>query len=70
MSLRRAAQAWLELDAPYEAARTRELVSEACRAVGDADTAALELDAARETFARLGAAPDVARLARRTTRMG
>ena len=61
-SLRRAAQAWLELDAPYEAARTRELVSEACRAVGDADTATLELDAARETFARLGAAPDVARL--------
>jgi ATP/maltotriose-dependent transcriptional regulator MalT len=61
-SLRRAAQAWLELDAPYEAARTRELASEACRAVGDADTAALELDAARETFARLGAAPDVARL--------
>ena len=62
VSLRRAAQAWLELDAPYDAARTRELVSEACRAVGDADTATLELDAARETFARLGAAPDVARL--------
>ncbi len=61
-SLRRAAQAWLDLDAPYEAARTRELVSEACRAVGDADTATLELDAARETFTRLGAAPDVARL--------
>ena len=61
-SLRRATQAWLELDAPYEAARTRELVSEACRAVGDADTATLELDAARETFERLGAAPDVARL--------
>ena len=63
VALRRAAQAWLELDAPYEAARTRVLVSEACRAVGDADTAALELDAARETFERLGAAPDVARLA-------
>jgi DNA-binding NarL/FixJ family response regulator len=62
-SLRRAAQAWLELDAPYEAARTRVLVSEACGAVGDADAAALERDAARETFERLGAAPDVARLA-------
>jgi DNA-binding NarL/FixJ family response regulator len=61
-SLRRAAQAWLELDAPYEAARTRELLGLACRAVGDTDTAALELDAAREEFARLGAAPDLARL--------
>ncbi|HEX6021796.1 MAG TPA: helix-turn-helix transcriptional regulator, partial [Solirubrobacter sp.] len=51
------------LDAPYEAARTRVLLSEACRAVGDADAAALELDAARETFERLGAEPDLARLA-------
>jgi ATP/maltotriose-dependent transcriptional regulator MalT len=61
-SLRRATRAWLELDAPYEAARSRALVGEACRAVGDADTAALELDAAREVFERLGAAPDLGRL--------
>jgi len=60
--LRRAARAWLDLDAPYEVARTRVLVSEACRALGDGDTAALELDAAREEFERLGAAPDLARL--------
>ena len=38
------------------------LVGLACRAVGDDDTAALELDAARETFERLGAAPDLSRL--------
>jgi DNA-binding NarL/FixJ family response regulator len=50
------------LDAPYEAARTRVLVGHACRAVGDQDTAALELDAARVTFERLGAAADVAAL--------
>ena len=49
------AQAWRELDAPYEAARARVLVGLACRALGDDDTAALELEAAREAFARLGA---------------
>ena len=39
------------------------LVGLACRALGDEDTAALELEAAREQFfAQLGAAPDLARL--------
>jgi DNA-binding NarL/FixJ family response regulator len=38
------------------------LVAAACRALGDDDTAALELAAAREAFAELGAAPDLARL--------
>jgi DNA-binding CsgD family transcriptional regulator len=60
--LRRAAQAWHALDAPYEAARARVLVGLACRALGDEDGAALELDAARAAFAELGAAPDLARL--------
>ena len=32
------------------------------RALGDEDTATLELEAAREVFAQLGAAPDVARV--------
>ena len=32
----------------------------ACRALGDEDSAALELEAAREAFEQLGAAPDVA----------
>jgi DNA-binding CsgD family transcriptional regulator len=62
VALRQAAQAWRELEAPYEAARARELVGRACAALGDEDTAALELEAARETFTRLGAAPDLARL--------
>jgi DNA-binding NarL/FixJ family response regulator len=59
---RRAWRAWQELGAPYEAARARVLVAQACAALGDADTAALELDAARDAFSRLGAAPDLARL--------
>jgi DNA-binding CsgD family transcriptional regulator len=63
VSLRRAWRAWQELEAPYEAARTRVLVGLACRALGDDDTAALELEAARDVFGRLGAAPDVARVA-------
>jgi DNA-binding NarL/FixJ family response regulator len=54
-SLRRAVEQWRLLDAPYETARTRALVARACRALGDADTAALELDAARRVFTELGA---------------
>jgi DNA-binding CsgD family transcriptional regulator len=61
-SLRRAAHTWQELDAPYEVARARALIARACRALGDGDTAQMELDAARETLARLGAAPDLAGL--------
>jgi DNA-binding CsgD family transcriptional regulator len=58
--LRSAFQAWRELEAPYEAARTRLLVARACREVGDEDAFALELDAARDMFEQLGAAADVA----------
>ena len=61
-ALRRAADVWRELEAPYEVARTRELVGLACRALGDDDAATLELDAARAGFEQLGAAPDLARL--------
>jgi DNA-binding CsgD family transcriptional regulator len=60
--LRAAADAWTELDAPYEGARVRELLGRACRALGDEDSAAMALDAARDAYARLGAADDVARL--------
>ena len=62
VSLRRAADAWGALAAPYEAARARVLVGLACRALGDDDTAGLELGAAREALAQLGAAPDLARV--------
>ena len=61
VSLRRAWRIWQDLDAPYEAARTRELVAEACRRLGDDEAAKLELEAARETFRELGAMPDLAR---------
>jgi DNA-binding CsgD family transcriptional regulator/tetratricopeptide (TPR) repeat protein len=60
--LRRAWTVWCELDTPYEAARARTLIGLACRELGDADTAAMELDMARRAFAELGAAPDAARL--------
>ena len=59
VSLRRAWRGWHELEAPFEAARTRVLIARACRAVGDHDGAEMELDAARSTFVDLGAAPDV-----------
>jgi DNA-binding NarL/FixJ family response regulator len=50
-----------ELDAPYEAARTRLLIAQACRELKDDDAAASELISARQVFQQLGAAPDVAR---------
>jgi DNA-binding CsgD family transcriptional regulator len=62
VSLRRAWQMWHDLEAPYEAARVRLLVGQACRLLGDDDTAAMELAAARSVFTDLGAAPDLAHL--------
>ena len=61
--LRRAWLGWRELEAPYEAARTRVLIARACRALGDDDGAEMELDAAAAAFAELGATPDVALVA-------
>ena len=61
-ALRTAWRSWQEVDAPYEAARVREMVGLACRALGDEDAAMMELDAALTVFTELGAAPDVARL--------
>ena len=60
LALRHAWQMWQELEVPYEAARVRVLLGLACRTLGDDDTAALELEAARDVFAQLGAAPDLA----------
>jgi DNA-binding CsgD family transcriptional regulator len=60
--LRRADEIWRGFAAPYERARARELIGLACRSLGDEDSAELELQAARETFARLGAATDLARV--------
>ena len=57
-----AVELWSEIEAPYEAARTRELVAIASRLVGDDDSASLELDAARRAFEKLGAVTDLARV--------
>lgn len=59
---RRSWTAWRALGAPYEAARARVVVGLVCRAVGDEDAAQMDLDAAREAFAGLSAAPDLARV--------
>jgi len=60
--LRRAFQVWQQQAAPYLAARLRVLIAEACRALADRDGCRSELEFAREVFAKLGAAPDVARV--------
>jgi DNA-binding NarL/FixJ family response regulator len=60
--LRRAVEGWRSLEAPYEAARARVLIARACRALGDEDTATLELDAALRVFTELGASVDDADL--------
>jgi len=62
--LRRALEAWRKLDVPYEVARTRVLIGEACRMLEDDDACTLELEAALADFVRLGAVPDVARVER------
>ena len=63
VALRNASHVWQELEAPYEAARVRVLIGLACRALGDEDTAVMELEAARGVFEQLGAAPDLAHAA-------
>lgn len=62
--LRQSAAAWQQLDVPYEAARTRVLLSRAYRALGDTDMAEVELAAARWAFERLGARTDLAEIER------
>jgi len=60
--LRRAWDAWQELEAPYEAARTRMLLGLALRRLGDEISARMELEAAGWAFRQLGATPDVERV--------
>ncbi|QEX14852.1 hypothetical protein FRZ44_01270 [Hypericibacter terrae] len=61
-SLRYAFEIWQQVEAPYQAARARELVGLACRALGDNEGARLELEAARIVFKQLSAMPDLARV--------
>jgi ATP/maltotriose-dependent transcriptional regulator MalT len=62
--LRRAVDTWQEQDAPYEVAKLNVLIGQACDALADHDGARLQFSAARETFERLGARPDLAQLDR------
>ena len=59
-SLRRAWRLWGDLATPYEAAKTRAALGQACRAAGDDEAADMEFDAARLAFSSLGAGPDLA----------
>ena len=61
-ALRRALAIFEDLGVPHEVARARMLVGMACRALGDEETARLELEAAGAAFRELGAGPDLARL--------
>ena len=64
ISLRRALDAFSEVEAPYEVARVRVLMALACREQGNHDSASLELEAACRAFQQMGAAPDLARVER------
>jgi hypothetical protein len=55
-------QRWLDAEAPYEAARARELHGQAQLASGRADAARLALLATRAAFQRLGARLDTERI--------
>jgi DNA-binding CsgD family transcriptional regulator len=62
-ALSRLRQAWTllgEIPVPYEAARTRCMIAQACRKLGDEENARIELSAARTAFEELGAAADLA----------
>lgn len=52
--LRRALSGWSELDAPYDAARTRLLIAAACDALGDDEGARMERTSAQAALDQLG----------------
>jgi DNA-binding CsgD family transcriptional regulator len=58
-----AGRIWRDCGARHDLARVRLLLARAYRALGDTDSAALELDAADAAFAELGAVPDRAAVA-------
>jgi hypothetical protein len=60
---------WQQVEAPYEAARARELLAEAHLSHGDRDSGVLELRAACTAFERLGARRDIERCDRRMTEL-
>ncbi|HLM06191.1 MAG TPA: helix-turn-helix transcriptional regulator [Blastococcus sp.] len=61
-AVQRAQARWGELDMPHACAQSRVLAGRCLRVLGDDESAALEFEAARECFERLGAAPDLSRV--------
>lgn len=61
-ALTRARSYWSDFGAPYLVARLRIEIARGCAALGDAETAELELDAAESLLRELGAVPDLARV--------
>lgn len=53
---------WVKLRVPYQEARTRLVIADACRALGDGESADRETATARALLESLGAVPDLARL--------
>ena len=68
--LRQACLLWIELDAPYDAARVRSHLATALHALNDKRSAAFELEAAQAVFERLGARPDTTGTARALAALG
>lgn len=62
--LRNAFSTWHKVGAPYIAARIRAQIARACLTLGDRETAMMELEAARAAFEDVGAAPDLAEIAK------
>jgi DNA-binding CsgD family transcriptional regulator len=60
--LREAWMLWQEIELPYQAARVRVLLGQACQRSGDVVAAEFEFHGARQFFLRVAAAPDVARV--------
>ncbi len=60
--LRVAVRVWSHLGLPYEEARTRCVIAECCRMLGDDDASSLELGIARGIFSAPGAGPDLVRV--------
>jgi class 3 adenylate cyclase len=61
-SLRDACRSWCDVDAPFEAARTRVLIAQALRRSGDESNATVELETALGAFERLGASREAKRV--------
>ncbi len=59
---RKAFSIWQNVGAPYIAARIRMQIAAACLALGDNESAQMELDAAKSVFDEIGAGPDLKRL--------